>query len=64
MAKIIDRVTQKVIYEGSDSNFIGININNILIIDNKLWHVLVKQLNVADLDLSFGVEEIIEQKSK
>ena len=64
MAKIIDRVTQKVIYEGSDSNFIGININNILIIDNKLWHVLVKQLNVEDLDLSFGVEEIIEQKSK
>jgi len=64
MAKIIDRVTQKVIYEGSDDNFIGININNILIIDNKLWHVLVKQLNVEDLDLSFGVEEIIEQKSK
>jgi len=64
MAKIIDRVNQKVIYEGSDDNFIGININNILIIDNKLWHVLVKQLNVADLDLSFGVEEIIEQKSK
>ena len=64
MAKIIDRVSQKVIYEGSDSNFIGININNILIIDNKLWHVLVKQLNVEDLDLSFGVEEIIEQKSK
>jgi len=64
MAKIIDRVTQKIIYEGSDSNFIGININNILIIDNKLWHVLVKQLNVEDLDLSFGVEEIIEQKSK
>jgi len=64
MAKIIDRVTQKVIYEGSDDNFIGININNILIIDNKLWHVLVKQLNVKDLDLSFGVEEIIEQKSK
>lgn len=64
MAKIIDRVNQKVIYEGSDSNFIGININNILIIDNKLWHVLVKQLNVEDLDLSFGVEEIIEQKSK
>jgi len=64
MAKIIDRATQKVIYEGNDSNFIGININNILIIDNKLWHVLVKQLNVEDLDLSFGVEEIIEQKSK
>jgi hypothetical protein len=64
MAKIIDRVNQKVIYEGSDDNFIGININNILIIDNKLWHVLVKQLNVEDLDLSFGVEEIIEQKSK
>jgi hypothetical protein len=64
MAKIIDRATQKVIYEASDSNFIGININNILIIDNKLWHVLVKQLTVEDLDLSFGVEEIIEQKSK